>query len=1106
MPAAIAEKGYGKRTFSVVDQGQKSPRITPLMLHCRILAENGMRHNACIYKRIGRISMSVRALRRLSHCAVTGVLGLGIVLAARGDTAMLTLPPASVVAGAAPTTLDFPVTRGTDTSYDVYLTYHTQDGTAVAGTDYTATSGTLKLPAGASSATIPVPIAASTSGTADKNFELLIDSAVGVGPASSFAAQQAFTAGANPNAVAVADVNGDGLLDVIVVNAGDNTVSVLLNTTAPGATTLSFAARQSFATGASPDAVTVADINGDGKPDLIVTNNGASTVSVLLNTTAPGATVPSFATQQTFATPGLPNAVTTADINGDGMPDLIVTSFLNNNVSVLLNTTAPGAATSSFATRQSFTTGSQPGAVRTADINGDGKADLIVVNEGSNTVSVLLNTTAPGATISSFAAQQTFSTGTSPVSVAVTDLNSDGALDLVVANNGANTVSVLLNQTTPGATAASFATQQSFTTGAGPASVVAKDINSDGKPDVIISDLLGNSVSVLVNMTASGATTFAFMPQQAFAAGTHPNAVVVADLNSDGLPDLLTVNSSSNSLSVLLNTVTPNAAAPNFAGTGFDFQFVGGSPWFALPIAAADINGDGKPDLITGGDGQHILVAINTTAPGAATPSFTAPVPFAVGSLPSSLTMADINGDGKPDVIAVNNLDGTASVLINTTPPGAMTPSFAAQQTFATGTSPYEVTTADVNGDGKPDLVIENLGDRTVSVLINTTTPGSNTASFIAQQVFATPGAGGGFSVTAADINGDGLPDLVIAMQSPANSGIVSILINTTAAGSNTASFAAQQTYTVGHQPSSVRAVDVNSDGKPDLVVGDISDNSVAVLLNTTTPGSATPAFTTPISFATGGSFQAQGVPLSIADVNGDGRSDAIFVNQTDGALSVLLNTTTPGAATPSFATQQTVPTSVLSGAVTVADFNGDGQVDIATEDPLDESVTVFLNTRLQVALYYSLTGGTIHLDTTPDAFSFAALTGVPLRTAESSNTVTISGITKPSPISVSGGTYSINGGSYTSAAGTVNNGDTVTVQLTSSSSPSTASKATLTIGGLSADFSVTTTTPATQQGSTPSSSNGGGGAYSPSLLFLLGIMVLIRRHQLQISKKLISL
>src|SRR5207247_1052106 len=147
----------------------------------------------------------------------------------------------------------------------------------------------------------------------------------------------------------------------------------------------------------------------------LVANYFSAAVSVLLNTTAAGATAPSFAAQQTFATGSGPFSVVAADVNGDGRPDLLVANGSSATVSVLLNTTAAGATTPSFAAQQTFATGSGPRSVAAADVNGDGRPDLLVANDGSATVSVLLNTTAPGATVPSFAAQQTFATGTSPI-------------------------------------------------------------------------------------------------------------------------------------------------------------------------------------------------------------------------------------------------------------------------------------------------------------------------------------------------------------------------------------------------------------------------------------------------------------------------------------------------------------------------------------------------------------------------------------------------------------------------------------------------------------------------------------------------------------------
>ncbi|MGA7618366.1 FG-GAP-like repeat-containing protein [Candidatus Binatus sp.] len=462
-------------------------------------------------------------MKHKSLTATMVLLAVGIALSVWADPTALTTSNGSVtVTSNSASTLDFPISRSGDTSYDAFVQYQTQDGTALAGIDYTAASGSIVIPAGT----------------------------------TSFATQQTFATGSVPYSVTAADVNGDGKPDLIVANALRNTVSVLLNTTARGAAKPSFSPPQTFTVGSVPYSVTAADINGNGKPDLIVANALDNTVSVLLNSTAPGAIAPSFSPQQTFATGSVPYSVTTADIDGNGKLDLIVT---NNDagVSVLINTTAPGATTPSFATRQTFATGSFAFSATVADVNGNNKPDLIVANYNSNTVSVLLNTTVRGATTPSFAPQQTFAAGSCPHSVTSADINGDGKPDLILANAGSegrNGVSVLLNTTAPGATTPSFAPQQTFTAFSDPTSVTAADVNGDGKPDLIVANEAG-AVSVLLNTTAPGAATPSFGPQQDFAAGGGPISVTAADINGDGKPDLIVANGNDTTVSVLLNAM-----------------------------------------------------------------------------------------------------------------------------------------------------------------------------------------------------------------------------------------------------------------------------------------------------------------------------------------------------------------------------------------------------------------------------------------------------------------------------------------------------------------------------------------------------------------------
>ena len=380
--------------------------------------------------------------------------------------------------------------------------------------------------------------------------------------ASLFGPHIDFATGTNPSSVAIADINGDGKPDLIVTNANDKSVSILMNTTAPGAIRPSFAPQRTFATGSDPCSVAVADVNGDGKPDLIVGNAGDGTISVLLNTTEPRVATPSFAAQQTFTAGNDRCPILAEDMNDDDKPDIIVVNdddVINHNglVSVLLNEITPGAMilrANSFTTLQSFRVGNQPSSLAVADINGDGKPDLIVANSNSSTVSMLLNTTASGAITSSFAPQQSFQAGMCPVGLTSTDLNDDGKPDLIVINCSTNSIYALVNTTVRGAATSSFSTYRTYSAGIGPISIAAADLNGDDKPDLIVVNHNSNNVSVFLNTTPRGAATPTFAVPLNFATGDNPQAIITADINNDGKPDLIVANWNGKSVSVLLNT------------------------------------------------------------------------------------------------------------------------------------------------------------------------------------------------------------------------------------------------------------------------------------------------------------------------------------------------------------------------------------------------------------------------------------------------------------------------------------------------------------------------------------------------------------------------
>ena len=528
---------------------------------------------------------------------------------------------------------------------------------------------------------------------------VLVAFAAPASAAVSFAPHADSAAHTSPKSVAVGDLNGDGKLDLAVANLASDDVSVLLNTAAVGAAAPSFAAKVDFATGTSPESVAVGDLNGDGKPDLAVASF-VSGVSVLLNTTAPGAAVPSFAMHADFAAGGGPLSVAVGDVNGDGKLDLAVANLGSGDVSVLLNTAAVGAAAPSFAAKVDFASDTAPVSVAVGDLNGDGKPDLAVANQNSNDVSVLLNTTAAGAAAPSFATHADSAAGTTPSSVAVGDLNGDGKPDLAVANSSSNDVSVLLNTTVAGAAAPSFATHADSAAGTGPSSVAVGDLNGDGKLDLAVANVGSNNVSVLLNTAAAGAAAPSFAAKVDFAAGTSPSSVAVGDLNGDGKRDLAVANYNSNDASVLLNT-SPNVTFDP-TGVSFGSQAQGTA---GAPQSVTVTNTSGRTRTITrvstaGTNADDFFVSADTCA--GATLALTASCQVEVRFFPSAdgsrSAVLRVKSDS-PTSLDDAPLDGTGAAA-TVGPTGAAGATGSSGPTGSTGTTGADGAAGATGADG----------------------------------------------------------------------------------------------------------------------------------------------------------------------------------------------------------------------------------------------------------------------------------------------------------------------------------------------------------------------------------------------------------------------
>jgi hypothetical protein len=341
----------------------------------------------------------------------------------------------------------------------------------------------------------------------------------------------------------------------------------------------------------------------------------------------------------------------------------------------------------SFTLSSSPAVGSSPQSVTAADINGDGKVDLISASQDISALSVLTNDGSGG-----FVLASTPSVGNQPFSVIAADVNGDGWKDLISANWGANTISVLTNNGSGG-----FATAGTYPVGSQPFTVTAADVNGDGKLDLICANSGANTLSVLTN-NGSGGFALSSTP----IVGNRPITVTSADVNGDGKPDLISANQNDATLSVLTNNGSGGFAA---AGT-----YPVGNLTFC--VSAADVNGDGKVDLISADMGSQTLTVLTNNGSG----GFATAGTYPLGSIPECLTVADVNGDGKVDLIWGSQNANTVSVLTNNGSGG-----FVSASTNSVGIQAQGITAADVNGDGKVDLIDANYRSASLSILTNAT-------------------------------------------------------------------------------------------------------------------------------------------------------------------------------------------------------------------------------------------------------------------------------------------------------------------------------------------------------------------------------------------------
>ena len=292
--------------------------------------------------------------------------------------------------------------------------------------------------------------------------------------------------------------------DYVILNSATDLLTSYLNQTVQGDTNIAFNTSTSGRMGRSrPVEGYVSDVTTDGVPDTMTLDQVDRSVSIFATTSGVGVTPVTLRERQVieFSTPSASKMIV-ADINSDNLPDVLVLDPTQGQFFLRLNeTTAPGTAVA-FGNEQAVTSALNTVAVEVGDLDADGAVDAIVVEQGSNRIAIHRNITAQAGNTATFVAPQYLATGLNPTAVVAEDVNLDGRADIIVTNGNQNSVSVFINQTTtPGAI--TFQTIGPFNVSVLPTAVAVGDIDGDGILDLITANQTDDSIAVIRGTTSS---------------------------------------------------------------------------------------------------------------------------------------------------------------------------------------------------------------------------------------------------------------------------------------------------------------------------------------------------------------------------------------------------------------------------------------------------------------------------------------------------------------------------------------------------------------------------------------------------------------------------
>jgi ELWxxDGT repeat protein len=787
------------------------------------------------------------------------------------------------------------------------------------------------------------------------------------------------------SSVAAADLDGDGKTDMIMADYNTHKISFFRNTGLLD--TIVFTPKIDSSTGTNPNAIAVGDLDGDGRPDICISNYSSSNISIFRNISVPGTIA--FAPKINITTNANPTDIAIADLNSDGKPDIVSTALNSTTISVFRNTGSASAI--NFATKTDFYNGISGGTQRNlevADLNGDGKPEVLVCILGlaNSGVSVFRNTST-GASAITFANGQVISNSLSAMDIASGDIDGDGLLDIVTANYNNNNVSVYRN-TTSSLTGFSFASRMDILAGTQPQQIKLADMDGDGKPDILTVYNNGAIFSLFKNKSLAG--NVSIDNKIDYTTGGATRAITAANLDNDDKPDLIFANQTYQTTMMVLRNRVNEPFISDFAPVniiqgqtvtinGHNFNTIQSVQFGSKPVTSFSVTGTTKITAIAGNGNSGNITVTNANgkgnlmgltfakpeiisfspefgAPGTIvtiTGKFFSPTPSenkvcfgAVNALVTSATSTSlkvkvpIGSSFTPITVSVNHQWASSrNPFTITFPDGGFieNTSLDGSFTLSTITAVNHPLIADFDGDSIPDLATSDINNSAILFFRNA----SVKENFIFSPAYSLAVLEKPLYTLSADLNGDGKPELIISHRAPVNK--VTVWRNESTPGK--LKFMKVSEMIADLEPSQIVVNDLDLDGKPEIVLITEIQGYLLYYPNITVGDDIQFGAKKEINI-TGAGRQSN---FTLADFDGDGRPDLVTSKLSPTSIQISLNTSKFG--TISFAHPLVIPVGGNSSLnfyfppLATGDFDGDGKLDIAAANRELNFVSILRNT-----------------------------------------------------------------------------------------------------------------------------------------------------------------